>query len=88
MIGNNAFMSIQLIDDTNGIYYDQLLIQMRLQCNMYRAETVKSFNDCVDSNYVAIDANGFVTLTDSGTAAKSEYINNKIHSLKLRSTAF
>lgn len=81
-------MLIQLINDTNGIYYNPLLIRARLQCNMHRAETVKAFSDCVDSNYVAIDANGFVTLTDSGTAAKSEYISNKIHSLKLRSTAF
>lgn len=88
MIGNNAFMLIQLIDDTNGIYYDQLLIQMRLQCNMYHAETVKSFNDCVNNNYVKIDTDGLVTLTDLGVLAKSEYMKNEIHSLKLRSTAF
>ena len=81
-------MLIRSIDDIAGIYYEQLVTKMLLYCDMYRSETLKTFNDCVNRTYVKIDADGLVTLTDLGVQAKSEYIGNEIHYLKLRSTAF
>lgn len=88
MIDTNTFMLIRLISDAGGIYYNNLIRRMLLHCDMYHAETVKSFNDCVNNNYVKIDADGLVTLTDLGVLAKSEYMKNEIHYLKLRSVAF
>lgn len=88
MIDTNTFTLINLISDVGGIYYNNLIRRMLLHCDMYHAETVKSLNDCLNNNYVNIDADGLVTLTDLGVRAKSEYLANEIHYLKLRSTAF
>lgn len=83
----NTFMLIRSIGN-NGIYYNQLITKLLLYCDMYRAEAAKAFDECINNNYVEVDSDRLVTLTDLGVLAKSEYIGNEIHYLKLRSTAF